>query len=480
MSYSENGPWLVIDWTRHGLTVLEADITGDSIDTHGESSWTWPENGGPDAPDRLVEWFRHQVQERGWCGRRAIVVLPRSVATLKVLDLPPVSDAELPELVMLQAESRVSTDLSEIVVDFAVGPRTPGDRRLVLVASCPRGLVDLVERAVASAGLVRKGLVLSELCRPPASLPPAEGIVASLRTAADRIELTLSWRGLPIVSSTLGLEASDTIRTEEVLGTLDRLWSGLPESARLPAIDTLLVEGRNAESLATALAAARPFSVFHLPAPPGVSDVGGRLVSVLAEAHGGGCVVDWSRPKRPRNRGRDRARRAVVIAFAAATALFWGWSRIAEDARAMDARVTAMRSEVRSLSELVERGAAILEANERMDEWERHNSDWGGLLTRIRGLLPERDDLLLTGISADIRGDLPILRLKGRARNAEVVTGVHKALLDMHDDMRFRPGPVESRSDDSDYPVPFDLEIYRAADSDEVQDATSGSRSVDR
>jgi hypothetical protein len=480
MSHSVNGPWLVLDWARQGLTLLEADITRDVIDTHQESNWTWPENAGPDEPDRLVEWFRDQVQERGWHGRRATVVLPRSVATLKVLDLPPVSDAELPELVMLQVESRSSTELSEIVVDFAASGRTPGDRRLVLVAACPRGLVDLVERALTTAGLVRQGLVLGELCRPPESLPASEGIVACLRTAVDRIELTLFWRGLPVVSSTLGLEASDTIRTDEVVGTLDRLWSGLPVSARLPAIDTLLVEGRNAESLATALATARTWSVFHVPTATGVSDNGGRLVSVLAEIRSGGCVVDWFRPKRPRNRGRDRIRRAVVAALAAAAVLFWGWSRLAEDARAMEAQVTAMRSEARELSALVERGAAIVEADERIGDWERRNTDWGGLLTRIRVLLPGRDDLVLTGISADIRGDLPSLRLKGRARNAEVVTGVHKALLDMGDDTRFRPGPVESRSDDSDYPVPFDLEIYRAADTDNTQDSTSVSRSAPR
>ncbi len=142
----------------------------------------------------------------------------------------------------------------------------------------------------------------------------------------------------------------------------------------------------------------------------------------------------------------------------------------------MDARVSAMRTEARELSALIERGAAILEASERMDDWERRNTDWGALLTRIRGLLPGRDDLVLTGLSADTRGDLPVLRLKGRARSAEVVTGVHKALLDMGDDTRFRPGPVESRSDDSDYPVPFDLEIYRAADTDNTRDSTSGSR----
>ncbi len=297
MSYSMNGQWLVIDWTRRGLTVLEAEIAGDAIEAQRESRWTWPDDAGPDAPDRMVEWFRDRVRERGWSGRRAIVVLPRGVATLKVVDLPPVSDAEIPELAMLQAESRSSAELSEIVVDFAASGRTPGDRRLVLVATCPREFVDLVERTLATAGLVRQGLVLGELCRPPASLPPAEGTVASLRIAEDRVEVTLSWRGTPVVSSTLGLEASDTIRVEEVLGTLDRLWSALPESARLPPLDSLVVEGRNAELLATGLAAARPWSVFHLPTPPGVSDVGGRLVTALAEVRGGGCVVDWSRPQ---------------------------------------------------------------------------------------------------------------------------------------------------------------------------------------
>lgn len=476
MSDSMNGSWLVIDWNRQGLNLLEAEVAGDAIDAQRESNWTWPDDAGPDAPDRLVAWFRDQVREQGWRGRRAIVVLPRSVASLKVLDLPPVSDAELPELVMLQVESRSSVELSEVVVDFVAGGRTPGDRRLVLVATCPRGLVDLVDQALSSAGLVRQGLVLGELCRPPASLPSADGIVAALRTAADRVEVTLFWQGLPVVASTLGLEATDTIRTEEVLGTLDRLWSGLPESARLPAIDALFVEGRNAESLATALACVRPWAVFHVPAPHGVSEMGGRLVSLLADRRGGGCAVDWSRPKRPRNRGRDRVRRTVIAALAAAAALIWGWTRIAEDARAMDAQVTAMRNEARELSALVERGAAILDANERMNDWQRRNTDWGGLLTRIRTLLPGRDELVLTSLSADIRSDLPILRLKGRARNAEVVTGIHKALLDLGDDTRFRPGPVESRSDDSEFPVPFDLEIYRAAETEDSRDSTNGSR----
>jgi hypothetical protein len=475
MSYSVNGPWLVIDWSRQGLSVLEADITGNVIDTRHEWTWAWPEDAGPDTPDRLVEWFGTQARERGWRGRRAVVVLPRSAATLKVLDLPPVSDAELPELVLLQVESRSSMELSDLVIDFAAGGRTPGDRRLVLVAACPRELVTLVDRALTAAGLVRQALVLAELCRPPASLTSSEGMVACLRIGVDRVEATLSWRGLPVVSSTLGLEASDAIRAEEVLGMLDRLSSGLPETAQLPAINTLLVEGRNAGSLATVLATARPWAVFHVPSQPGVSDVGARLASVLDDARRGGSVVDWFRPKRPRNRSLDRIRRTIVVALAAAVALFWGWSRIAEDARAMDAQVTAMRSEVRSLSALVERGAVVLEANERVDLWEQRQTDWGERLARIHALLPGREDLVLTGISADIRGDLPILRIKGRARTAEVVTGIHKALLDMDDETRFRPGPVESRVDDSDYPVPFDLEIYRAAEADDGQDPTTGS-----
>src|SRR4051794_37414582 len=103
---------LALSWDRHRLTGIEVSSTGAGARILGTFSVDWP-----DQPP-TANWLRETLRKFGVNAKQVILALPREDAVLRMLELPAVSDDELPTLVRFQAAARSAQSLDQLLLDY--------------------------------------------------------------------------------------------------------------------------------------------------------------------------------------------------------------------------------------------------------------------------------------------------------------------------------------------------------------------------
>lgn len=149
-------------------------------------------------PAALGHWLKSQLATNRLSAKRAAVVLPRASAVFRKLTLPDVPDDELPDLVRMQAATKVPTPLDRLRIDFVPMPRR-GETREALLATIPAKTADDVLAAVRAAGLEPAGIGLSPF-GVAARVATDEGSTLIVAVQGTTVEITLV-RGSAVVLS---------------------------------------------------------------------------------------------------------------------------------------------------------------------------------------------------------------------------------------------------------------------------------------
>lgn len=166
--------WIVWHPDRLRLVGMSAS-SGNTNQPEWLLTIEWPEGTTPDrdtaAAGRLI---REMLDSRDIKSRQATVIVPRRAAIVRSLQVPPVPENELPELVRLQVESRSVTPADSLVIDFQTGPaagqsgesggQPASAGQTVLAASFPVGQLEQIRSVLAAADLTVERALLGSDC----------------------------------------------------------------------------------------------------------------------------------------------------------------------------------------------------------------------------------------------------------------------------------------------------------------------------
>ena len=234
---------LALSWDRRRLSGIEVSPGGSSPRISGGFSVEWPEQ------TPTATWLRETLRRHGVSARHVALALPREDTVLRLLELPVVSDDEMPTLVRFQAAARSAQSLEQLLLDYLPLPVRAGvAQKDVWLATTLLTTVDPLRALFTEAGLELTQLTLSSMCltelvargEERQSLDPAGSSLVVLRDGS-RMELAVvcqrqliaahavkwsSVNDIPAVAKMLAEVSRVLVQVQAWLpeGTLQRAW----------------------------------------------------------------------------------------------------------------------------------------------------------------------------------------------------------------------------------------------------------------
>ena len=233
--------------------------------------------------------LRGELDTRRLGVRRASLALPRSLATVKLLELPPAVGGSLAQMVAFELERHVPFPAEDAAFDFLPLPARRGAPQRVLVVACERRTVDRALRLLEEARLAPRSLTVAchDLLSLLASGPKGKRTVW-VHIVGDDAEL-LFLRGPRLHLSRSVSAAADL--SDEIRKSLMHL--GWEELAGL------WVSGDRAQEI---LASGELAGLGASPAPPPLSSRARTAVASLGESANGLTVLALAAALAPRDR----------------------------------------------------------------------------------------------------------------------------------------------------------------------------------
>jgi hypothetical protein len=406
---------LVIEWDRDRLIVVSGKPSGSSVTV--SQAFTVTRESQP-TPEALGEDLRQALATAGVTSDTTTVVLPRSLVTLRRIALPKVSDNELPDMVRLQAVTRLTVPMESICMDFVPLPGH-SDGRDVLLATAPIEQIAEIKKTLGAAGLELSGVhvssfgIASALAHAGKVKTTGESIETVITLRTDLIELLMirqravvfshsgaSWSSPEQIEQAVRAEVSrgrlaateaigsHTVRQVTLVGSAD-VTSVVPDQitkrlddASIQRLDPLesIVQGSLANDLTP-------------------SDVLAAVGVIAGQQKGSVATVDLVNPRKAVEQP-DNRRLKVIMAVGAVLLLSvgaWKWrdSTIADlqgKQGVIDADISAYKSALKDGEDEIEQDVAI-------QQWSEGNLDWLDEMSRIREIMGGTDRLLVRNIN---------------------------------------------------------------------------------
>lgn len=138
---------LVIEWDRDRLLAASGSTSGSSVKI--ESAVAVDREGNLRASE-IGERLAKALRTAGIAAEEATVVFPRDLVSFHRVTLPNLSDDEIPEMVKMQASTRLTVPVDSVCLDFVPLPIPPdSETREVLLVTLPQQYVSQVRESLA-------------------------------------------------------------------------------------------------------------------------------------------------------------------------------------------------------------------------------------------------------------------------------------------------------------------------------------------
>jgi hypothetical protein len=476
--------FVALDGGNGLLRCVAARIAGGRLTVLKVAETEWPadlvETGDVQA---MAERVRRLIRDASLKSPRALIVVPRDAVVVRKLDLPEIPDNELPDLVRLQAATKLATPVDKLALDYV--PLTTHAHeagRSVLLMSLDHDRLQKVCAAVEAAGMEPVGCVPSSISVANLALQSAGGADPSGLTLVvyqyrDRLELSALLDRQLIFSHALSLPDGESAgHTQPLMAELSRVLVAVRQVRHEAEIERVLVvqDGEPDEPvLATLRERFGPQlqvvtreqisrgARLDRTAPAEASTA--ALGAIVAEAAALIPLVDFLRPRRaapqadPQKRVKQLAAAAAGLFVLVAGSVYYSMlsSRDAEIARLEQRRV--------QLDELVgpknAETQATLAAAGLLNDWSGEAESPLQVLRELQALHPGTGRLYMTRLlltpetgeaTARVTGD-------GFARSESDVRGLNQRLADAGHVVTAKPTSRSTRN--PDYPVAFELNV---------------------
>ena len=367
---------LALEWDTHEIRMLSANLRGTDVTV--EKALSFPlenqdgdliigsdhdsETGDSDSMS-LKATLTAALESQDITRASVLVAVPRSSAEVRVLQLPPTPDDELPDMVRMQALRQFSTIGANWPLDFVrlESSGADGSDQILATTISPQ-LVASIEGACATHQATASRLVLRPFASGSliqravgAQLPSCYMVIELLGKEAD---LTVMLKNQVAFMRTIRLpsEADANVQSRAIMGELRRTIAAAQNQTQGTSIEQVVLCGDSElhQKLQTAIAqdlslettSVQPFEqvsldrklASNLPAHP--ERFAALLGMLQDEADSGAHVIDFLSPRKapepPSNRRRNLTYSAVAAACMLLAAGAWFYqlsnhkSRIAE------------------------------------------------------------------------------------------------------------------------------------------------------
>ena len=394
------------------------------------------------------ESLKAAVATAGAGAKSAAVALPRSVATVRRLDLPAVPDEDLPDLVRMQAATKSAAPLDQLALDFLPLPgvddgQRPG--RGVLLASVPATLLKEVRATVGGAGLELASVGLS-----PGGT--ARLVAGRGTTAGTTLIVTRDGEFAEFILLAAGPEGSRVVHThaahptgedaaawrKSLLAECSRMLVSHSSAAPGPVARAWAI-GEDGDAIAAALAerydceatGAEDWSALGLTGGGGASDPG-TLSGAVGLAIGGPAVptLDFLSPRRKPEPVDRRLRNGLIAATALVLIVGVGWFVLERQKSDLRDTLTGLDSQIASDEKFLKRNGPLADEDAALAAWNAQVTDARGELVGLDRLLPGTDRLFLESVqlSPPTSRTRAIVRMEGFAESTGLVRAVERDL----------------------------------------------------
>jgi hypothetical protein len=484
ISRFQKRPFLVVDWMTTGVVLSEVTtVDGTSVVARSQFE-EWPAELTPQTSAEVVgAWLRTVCTQAQFPTSAVAVSVSRRDLSLKLLELPAISDDELGPLVALQVESRIQSTGQAVAWDFLAHPQTSDEtNRYVMLATIPEAVLHRIRRTAEIAGWSNLVVTSGDLLI--SNIAPASKTAWQMHVQANRtkLELQLCYRDLPVSSyatamPTNGPASSDGIKAAMAIiqSMSGRLLAGSPSKWRSDTESSaIFISGASAPQLLgsfdhEAVTVCQTLADERMP----------RAIAVASSLTSRGAHrIDFLRPRSADGRTAGRRQRFIRISAAAAAlvcfavASLWMWQQSLKNELA---QLDAQRQQ---LQQFIDRGQDVVDKWSYVSRWQAETIHAADEIRDFAQLLPSRERLIVTRLQLEnmVDSEDSTLRIDGMAQSAEDVLEMNASILEQSSHYDLRPQGIEPAPVGVSFPSQFRIEaVLRERDENatdnEVSDA---------
>lgn len=485
---------LIVTWDKHGGAVLQGTAGGGAVNITAAAAFDWPEGVSPAAtPEQAGAFVRQQLQEAGIDASSAVVCLPREDAVFRHIEVPDIDDDQLPTIVRLQAATRSSVPVDELLVDFLpLSSLHNTNQRRILLATMSRRLSANITKMLKAAGLDAEGIGLGAIGASELALQirkPVYGratLVVNL--SRNRLEVNLVQDQKLLQTHSAHLDADNltaaairaeinrtTIATAQKLGDLSvGSVVAFCDADLTPMLSFLQDQyGDECEFVDPHSAPSVRWTDKARSAAAGFGIAAAGLL--LNRSQGSMEGIDFLHPRKPVPK---KDKRLLILGGAAAAALLIvgiSWYSFVRYLHGLDEKAADLRTEADALSETVAAGKPTTDAAKELDTWEARHFIALKKLEQFEQALPGRDLAILNSYQLQVSA--------GSILGEYAVSGLASNRLDVRDaQARFdelglrvpAAKPFGRSTREEKYPVAFEFVMDIPAASEKTSTAQRG------
>lgn len=429
---------LAIDWDETELRLVAARCSGDRVSISDAAVI-------PIADGNIFETLRAAIQQRGLEKTETLVAIGRGRAELRELQLPPVSDDDLPDMVRYQAIRNFASAGDSSTVDFLVTKRTPESVEMIAAAVGPTDLSD-ISKTCESADLEIKRISLRPLAAAALYLNQhhSGGDTVLIDLLANDAEIVVARDGRVIFVRTVRMPNLVASRGKALAGELRR---SLAACGSRGSLDRVILWGREsvhaeekamlAEASGSEVDVLDPFDLVDVDrkANANLPDHVGRLAPLVgllvADVAAPDRLVDFLNPRRRPEEKPNPYRKFAMIGVPVAVAALIGF--------VMYRQLSQLDREIESLTKAnaretanVDRASNSIRRTEIVDAYLDGNVNWLDEIERLAVSMPPSDQMIVRRIggSVDDRRGGGTLTVVGGVTEPDVIHDFENALRD--------------------------------------------------
>ncbi len=429
---------LAIDWDNDELRLVAAQCSGRSVKVTDASVI-------PVADGNIDEALRQAVSERGLQNTETLVAIGRGKAELRELQLPPVPDDELPDMVRFQAIRSFASAGDSATVDFLVTKRTENGIEMIAAAVGPSNLAS-VQKTCEAVELPVKRIALRPLAAAALYLinrpSTGGGDTVLIDLLADDAEIVVARGGDVIFVRTVRMPGVDAGRGRALAGELKRSLMACGSSG---SIDRVILWGLEsvhshekqmlAEASGSHVEVVNPFDLVDLDRDITLPEHVGRLAPLVgllaADDSHGNRLIDFLNPRQRHVETPSPYRRALLIGVPIAAALLLAFG-VYRKIKGLDQQIAELKSENVALQPEVDRAKTSIARTETVDEFLDADVNWLNEIRRMATTMPPSNEMIVRGVSAtaNTRGGGGTLKVEGGVVTPSIIDTFEQALRD--------------------------------------------------
>lgn len=455
---------LAIEWDSQALRMVVARQRGSSISV--EQAIVVPLSaageGSESAEARADRLLTEQVASFGLSKVPAILGINRSSIELQIFSVPPVPDAELPEIVRYQAIRECATVGDDGVVDFVRLPMTAEGQTRVHAAAISAKQLKACHKLCSQAQLQPQSFYI----RPfgAARLAASQSNLAGqtfllIETLADRVELTVVHQNEVVMTRSTRLpgEPGSEEFVKALQGEIRRTIFAARTKDSSVAISHIVILGQpNAQTqweefgrdVKTSVSFLNPLSAEHVTSsvevPPETAGQLGALIGLLlADSTGSHPAIDFLNPRK-KPEPPDRRRTYVLGALAAACVVLVLGYVIWGGIGAKDAEIERLKAEIAKMKKSNEPLLKIEEQIGEIDRWVAADVQWLDELYRLSDKMPPADEAIIKQMHMGTRNDAGgTISFDGYVSDQSVIAKLEGSLRDDYHQIQGRESKYE-------------------------------------